>query len=121
MKHYLINGCIHTGSCSKVIFYEILNEQEYRFYMQVKLRLKRLDMQLDLLTTVNILQFEPIEISDMDYSILNRYKPKGALYPTSELYEYLIVKAEEFNIELPEWISEITDEQLIKVVDAIAK
>lgn len=119
MKHYLINDYI--DNCPKITFYELLSEAEYRFYMQVKLKLHKLDVHLGEFLTYNVLQFEPKEISDIEYSILDKYEPKGSYYPTSELTEYLLNKAEEVGVELPARISEITDEQLMEVINAITK
>lgn len=120
MKHYLINDYIDDGTNPKVAFYEILSEDEFRFYIQVKLKLHELVIPFENFFNINILQFEPREISDIEYSILNKYEPKGTYYPSSMLSEYLIIHAKRFGIKLPEWTSEITDEQLMKVVNAIA-
>lgn len=121
MKHFLINDYIDNGTGPKIAFYEILSEDEFRFYIQVKLKLHKLVIPFENFCNIDILQFEPREISDIEYSILDKYEPKGTYYPSSMLSEYLIIHAERFGIELPEWTSEITDEQLMKVVDAIAK
>ena len=121
MKFYLINDYIDRRNHPKIVFYELLDEKEYRFYIQTKLKLHELVIPFENFFNINILQFEPREISDIEYSILNKYEPKGTYYPSSMLLEYLIIQAKRFGIKLPERTSEITDEQLMEVVNAIAK
>lgn len=118
MKHYLINDFLEESP--KVCFYELLGEKEYRLYMFAKLNLKELEIWGPT-ADFNVLQFEPIEISDIEYSILNKHEPRGCYYPFTYLVTYLIDKAEDLDIQLPEFISEITDEQLMDIIDAIAK
>lgn len=68
----------------------------------------------------DILQFEPREISDIEYSVLDKYEPKGYYYVLTYLTQYLIDHAEDLDIELPEFISQITNEQLIQVIDGLS-
>lgn len=116
MKHYLINDFLDESP--KVCFYELLNEGEYRLF--AKLNLKSLEIWGPT-ADFDVLQFEPIEVSDIEYSILDKYEPKGCYCPLTYLITYLIDKAEDLDIQLPEFISEITNEQLMDVIDAIAK
>ena len=74
MKHYLINDFLDESS--KVCFYELLDEREYRLYMFAKLNLKSLEIWGPT-ADFDVLQFEPIEVSDIEYSILSKYEPKG--------------------------------------------
>lgn len=113
MKHYLINDFLDEDP--KVCFYELLDENAYRLYMFAKLNLKSIEMWGPT-ADFDVLQFEPIEISDIEYSILNKYEPKGCYYPFTYLITYLIDKAEDLGIQLPEFISEITDEQLMDII-----
>ena len=117
MKHYLINYFLDESP--KVCFYELLDEEEYRLYMFAKLNLKSLEIWGPT-ANFDVLQFEPVEVSDIEYSILGKYKPKGCYCPLTYLITYLIDKAEDLDIQLPEFISEITNEQLMDVIDAIA-
>ena len=118
MKHYLINDFL--DEFPKVCFYELLDEREYRLYMFAKLNLKSLEIWGPT-ADFDVLQFEPIEVSDIEYSILSKYEPKGCYYPLTYLITYLIDRAKDLDIQLPEFISEITNEQLMDVIDGIAK
>ena len=71
MKHYLINDFLDESP--KVCFYELLDEREYRLYMFAKLNLKSLEIWGPA-ADFDVLQFEPIEVSDMAINWLdNRY------------------------------------------------
>ena len=118
MKHYLINDFLDKSP--KVCFYELLDEGEYRLYMFAKLNLKSLEI-CGPTADFDVLQFEPVEVSDIEYSVLGKYEPKGCYCPLTYLITYLIDKADDLDIQLPEFISEITNEQLIDVIDAITK
>lgn len=119
MKHYLINDFEFTNDGVKKVFYELLNEDEYRLYMYAKLHLKKLEIDSPY-EHFNVLQFEPIEISDIEYSVLDKYEPKGCYYILAYLIQDLIDKAEDVGIELPEYTSQITDEQLMQVIDELS-
>ena len=119
MKHYLIND-FFLGESHKVCFYELLDEGEYRLYMYAKLHLKKFKVWATY-ADFDVLQFEPVEVSDIEYSVLDKYEPKGCYYPLTYLITYLIDKAKDLDIQLPEFISEITNEQLMDVINEIAK
>lgn len=117
MKHYLINDFLNESPT--VCFYELLDEGEYRLYMFAKLNLKSLEIWGPT-ADFDVLQFEPVEVSDIEYSILDKYKPKGCYCPSTYLITYLIDKAEDLDIQLPEFTSEITNKQLMDIIDVIA-
>ena len=78
--------------------------------MFAKLNLKSLEIWGPT-ANFDVLQFEPVEVSDIEYSVLGKYKPKGCYCPLTYLITYLIDKAEDLDIQLPEFSSEITNEQ----------
>lgn len=119
MKHYLINDFEYLGENTKICFYELLDESEYRLYMYAKLHLKSLEIWGPI-ADLDILQFEPRELSDIEYPILDKYEPRGCYYVLTYLIQYLIDTAEDVDIELPEYISQITDEQLMEVIDELS-
>lgn len=119
MKHYLINDFIYKGEY-KLVFFETLKEDEYRLYMYAKLHLRKAKYNNIHLPNIDFLQFEPIEISDIEYSILDNIEPRGTYYPTSYLYCYLSDKADELGIKLPENWSDITDKQLMEIIDELS-
>lgn len=132
MKHYLINTSVDWCDEFDMPFYELLDEDMYRIYMYAKLKLG------DAFTTkgfgsneaweyevfqgreygLDLLQFEPVELSDIEYSIIKDHMPIGTLDIYDDLLEYLEDKA---LLEDSENIYEMTSEQVMKVIDAIAK
>ncbi len=132
MKHYLINTSVDWCDEFDMPFYELLDEDMYRIYMYAKLKLG------DAFTTkgfgsneaweyevfqgqeygLDLLQFEPVELSDIEYSIIKDHMPIGTLDIYDDLLEYLGDKA---LLEDSENIYEMTSEQVMKVIDAIAK
>ena len=126
MKHYLINTSVDWCDEFDMPFYELLDENMYRIYMYAKLKLGsaithkffgtnegwEYDYGLDLL------QFEPIEITDIEYSVIKNHLPVGTLDIMDDLLNYLENRA---NLKDSEDIYKMTPEQVMKVIDAIAK
>lgn len=126
MKHYLINTSVDWADEFDVPFYELLDEDMYRIYMYAKLKLGsavtdkffgtnegwEYDCGLDLL------QFEPIEITDIEYSVIKNHLPVGTLDIKDDLLNYLENRV---NLEDSEDIYKMTPEQVMKIIDAIAK
>lgn len=126
MKHYLINTSVNWADEFDVPFYELLDEDMYRIYMYAKLKLGsavtdkffgtnegwEYDCGLDLL------QFEPEEITDIEYSVIKNHLPVGTLDVMDDLLNYLENRV---NLEDSEDIYKMTPEQVMKIIDAIAK
>ena len=126
MKHYLINYSVDWCDEFDMPFYELLDENMYRIYMYAKLKLGsavtdkffgtnegwEYDCGLDLL------QFEPVEITDIEYSVIKNHLPVGTLDIMDDLLNYLENRA---NLKDSEDIYKMTPEQVMKVIDAIAK
>lgn len=126
MKHYLINDSVNWADEFDVPFYELLDEDMYRIYMYAKLKLGsaitdkffgtnegwEYDYGLDLL------QFEPVEITDIEYSVIKDHLPVGTLDIMDDLFSYLEDRA---NLEDSEDIYKMTPEQVMKIIDAIAE
>lgn len=126
MKHYLINTSVDWADEFDVPFYELLDENMYRIYMYAKLKLGsavtdkffgtnegwEYDCGLDLL------QFEPVEITDIEYSVIKNHLPVGTLDVMDDLLNYLENRV---NLEDSEDIYKMTPEQVMKIIDAIAK
>ena len=126
MKHYLINTSVDWADEFDVPFYELLDEDMYRIYMYAKLKLGsavtdkffgtnegwEYDCGLDLL------QFEPVEITDIEYSVIKNHLPVGTLDVMDDLLNYLEDRAD---LKDSEDIYKMTPEQVMKVIDAIAK
>lgn len=126
MKHYLINTSVDWADEFDMPFYELLNEDMYRIYMYAKLKLGsavtdkffgtnegwEYDCGLDLL------QFEPVEITDIEYSVIKNHLPVGTLDVMDDLLNYLENRV---NLEDSEDIYKMTPEQVMKIIDAIAK
>lgn len=126
MKHYLINTSVDWADEFDVPFYELLDEDMYRIYMYAKLKLGsavtdkffgtnegwEYDCGLDLL------QFEPEEITDIEYSVIKNHLPVGTLDIKDDLLNYLENRA---NLKDSEDIYKMTPEQVMKIIDAIAK
>ena len=131
MKHYLINTSVDWCDEFDMPFYELLDENMYRIYMYAKLKLG------DAFTTkgfgtneaweyevyqgreygLDLLQFEPVELSDIEYSIIKDHMPVGTLDIYDDLLDYLanLLCQETKNI------CKMTPEQLMQIIDAIAK
>lgn len=120
MKHYLINDFECIDNNMKICYYELLDEDDYRLYIYAKLHLKKLEVWAAY-ADFDVLQFEPVEISDIEYSILDKHEPKGCYHVLTYLIQYLIDNAEDLDIQLPEYISQITNEQLMQVIDELAQ
>ena len=126
MKHYLINTSVDWADEFDVPFYELLDEDMYRIYMYAKLKLGsavtdkffgtnegwEYDCGLDLL------QFEPVEITDIEYSVIKNHLPVGTLDIMDDLLNYLGDRA---NLKDSEDIYKMTPEHVMKIIDAIAK
>ena len=126
MKHYLINTSVDWADEFDVPFYELLDEDMYRIYMYAKLKLGsavtdkffgtnegwEYDCGLDLL------QFEPVEITDIEYSVIKNHLPIGTLDVMDDLLNYLENRV---NLEDSEDIYKMTPEQVMKIIDGIAK
>lgn len=126
MKHYLINTSVDWADEFDVPFYELLDENMYRIYMYAKLKLGsavtdkffgtnegwEYDCGLDLL------QFEPVEITDIEYSVIKNHLPVGILDVMDDLLNYLENRV---NLEDSKDIYKMTPEQVMKIIDAIAK
>ena len=126
MKHYLINTSVDWADEFDMPFYELLDEDMYRIYMYAKLKLGsavtdkffgtnegwEYDCGLDLL------QFEPVEITDIEYSVIKNHLPVGTLDVMDDLLNYLENRV---NLKDSEDIYKMTPEQVMKVIDAIAK
>ena len=126
MKHYLINTSVDWADEFDMPFYELLDEDMYRIYMYAKLKLGsavtdkffgtnegwEYDCGLDLL------QFEPVEITDIEYSVIKNHLPVGTLDIMDDLRNYLENRV---NLKDSEDIYKMTPEQVMKIIDAIAK
>lgn len=126
MKHYLINYSVDWCDEFDMPFYELLDEDMYRIYMYAKLKLGsavtdkffgtnegwEYDCGLDLL------QFEPEEITDIEYSVIKNHLPVGTLDVMDDLLNYLENRV---NLKDSEDIYKMTPEQVMKIIDAIAK
>lgn len=126
MKYYLINTSVNWADEFDVPFYELLDEDMYRIYMYAKLKLGsavtdkffgtnegwEYDCGLDLP------QFEPVEITDIEYSVIKNHLPVGTLDIKDDLLNYLENRV---NLEDSEDIYKMTPEQVMKIIDAIAK
>lgn len=126
MKHYLINTSVDWADEFDVPFYELLDEDMYRIYMYAKLKLGsavtdkffgtnegwEYDCGLDLL------QFEPVEITDIEYSVIKNHLPVGTLDVMDDLLNYLEDRAD---LKDSEDIYKMTPEQVMKIIDAITK
>ena len=126
MKHYLINTSVDWADEFDMPFYELLDEDMYRIYMYAKLKLGsavtdkffgtnegwEYDCGLDLL------QFEPVEITDIEYSVIKNHLPVGTLDIMDDLLNYL---EDRVDLEDSEDIYKMTPEQVMKIIDAITK
>ena len=67
---------------------------------------------------MHLLQFEPEEITDIEYSVIKNHLPIGTLDVTDDLLNYLEDRAD---LEDSEDIYKMTPEQVMKIIDAITK
>lgn len=132
MKHYLINSSVDWCDEFDMPFYELLDENMYRIYMYAKLKLGSAFTTKGFGSNeaweyeicqgreygLDLLQFEPVELSDIEYSIIKDHMPIGTLDIYDDLLEYLEDKA---LLEDSEDICEMTPEQVMKIIDGIAK
>lgn len=124
MKHYLINASINWADEFDVPFYELLDEDMYRIYMYAKLKLGSAITYKFFGTNegweygLDLLQFEPEEITDIEYSVIKNHLPIGTLDVIDDLLNYLENRV---NLEDSEDIYKMTPEQLMDVIDAIAE
>lgn len=127
MKHYLINAGVDWADEFDVPIYEILNEEEYRIYMYAKNKLGSLyidkyfgsnegwDYYKDIDGTeygFDILQFIPQEISDIEYSIIQKCFPQG----TIDIIDDLIYRFLDYN-NIKDSDIDITLENLKPIID----
>ena len=126
MKHYLINDSVNWADEFNVPFYELLDEDMYRIYMYAKLKLGSAITDKFFGTNegweyddgLDLLQFEPIEITDIEYSVIENHLPVETLDVMDDLLNYLENRV---NLKDSEDIHEMTPEQVMKIIDAIAK
>ena len=126
MKHYLINDSVNWADEFDVPFYELLDEDMYRIYMYAKLKLGSAITDKFFGTNegweyddgLDLLQFEPIEITDIEYSVIENHLPVETLDVMDDLLNYLENRV---NLKDSEDIHEMTPEQVMKIIDAIAE
>ena len=132
MKHYLINDSVNWADEFDVPFYELLDEDMYRIYMYAKLKLGsafttkgfgsneawEYEVYQGREHGLDLLQFEPVEITDIEYSVIKDHLPVGTLDIMDDLFSYL---EDRINLEDSEDIYKMTPEQVMKIIDAIAE
>ena len=124
MKHYLINTSVDWADEFDVPFYELLDEDMYRIYMYAKLKLGSAITYKFFGTNegweygLDLLQFEPVEITDIEYSVIKNHLPIGTLDVMDDLLNYLENRV---NLKDSEDIYKMTPEQVMKIIDGIAK
>ncbi len=132
MKHYLINYSVDWCDEFDMPFYELLDEDMYRIYMYAKLKLGNAFTTKGFGTNeaweyevykgqeygLDLLQFEPVELSDIEYSVIKDHLPIGTLDVTDDLLNYL---EDQGDLKDSEDIYEMTPEQVMKIIDAIAE
>ena len=126
MKHYLINDSVNWADEFDVPFYELLDEDMYRIYMYAKLKLGSAITDKFFGTNegweyddgLDLLQFEPIEITDIEYSVIENHLPVETLDVMDDLLNYLENRV---NLKDSEDIHEMTPEQVMIIIDAIAR
>ena len=67
---------------------------------------------------MHLLQFEPEEITDIEYSVIKNHLPIGTLDVMDDLLNYLEDRAD---LKDSEDIYKMTPEQVMKIIDAITK
>lgn len=98
------------------------NSQILKNYLNIKITLYKLasalieDWEYD--CGLDLLQFEPVEITDIEYSVIKNHLPVGTLDVMDDLLNYLENRV---NLEDSEDIYKMTPEQVMKIIDAIAK
>ena len=123
MKHYLINYSVDWCDEFDMPFYELLDEDMYRIYMYAKLKLGSAVTDKFFGTNegweygLDLLQFEPVEITDIEYSVIKNHLPIGTLDVMDDLLNYLENRV---NLEDSEDIYKMTPEQVMKIIDGIA-
>ena len=119
MKHYLINYSVDRGDGRVIHFYELLDENMYRIYMYAKLKLGsafttkgfgsneawEYEIYQGREYGLDLLQFEPVELSDIEYSVIKNHLPIGTLDVMDDLLNYLENRA---NLEDSEDIYKMT-------------
>lgn len=125
MKHYLINASENWADEFDVPIYEILNEEEYRIYMYAQNKLGHLyitkffgtnegwEYCIDEYGTedgFDVLQFTPQEISDIEYSIIQKYFPRDVVGIMDDLIYVLLEDIEDNDLD-------ITLENLKPIID----
>ena len=132
MKHYLINYSVDWCDEFDMPFYELLDEDMYRIYMYAKLKLGSAFTTKGFGTNeaweyevcqgreygLDLLQFEPVELSDIEYSVIKDHLPIGTLDVTDDLLNYL---EDQGDLKDSEDIYKMTPEQVMKIIDAIAE
>lgn len=132
MKHYLINTSVDWCDEFEMPFYELLDEDMYRIYIYAKLKLGSAfttkgfgsneawvyEVYQGQEYGLDLLQFEPEEITDIEYFVIKDHLPVGTLNIMDDLLDYLENKA---NLKDSEDIYEMTPEQVMKIIDGIAK
>lgn len=132
MKHYLINTSVDWCDEFEMPFYELLDENMYRIYIYAKLKLGsafttkgfgsneawEYEVHQDREYGLDLLQFEPVELSDIEYSVIKSHMPVGTLDIYDDLLEYIEVNT---SLEDNKNVYKMTPEQVMKVIDAIAK
>lgn len=132
MKHYLINTSVDWCDEFEMPFYELLDEDMYRIYIYAKLKLGSAFTTKSFCSNeawvyevyqgqeygLDLLQFEPEEITDIEYFVIKDHLPVGTLNIMDDLLDYLENKA---NLKDSEDIYEMTPEQVMKIIDGIAK
>ena len=127
MKHYLINYSVDWCDEFDMPFYELLDE-----YMYAKLKLGSAFTTKGFGTNeaweyevcqgreygLDLLQFEPVELSDIEYSVIKNHLPIGTLDVTDDLLYYLEDRGD---LKDSEDIYKMTPEQVMKIIDAIAE
>lgn len=131
MKHYLINDSVDWCDEFDMPFYELLDENMYRIYMYAKLKLGsafatkgfgtneawEYELYEEQEYGLDLLQFEPEELSDIEYSIIKDHMPVGTLDIYDDLLDYLANSL----CQETKNIRKMTPEQLMQIIDAIAK
>ena len=124
MKHYLINASVDWCDEFDMPFYELLDKNMYRIYMYAKLKLGSAITYKFFGTNegweygLDLLQFEPVEITDIEYSVIKNHLPIGTLDVMDDLLKYLENRV---NLEDSEDIYKMTPKQVMDVIDAITK
>ena len=131
MKHYLINDSVDWCDEFDMPFYELLDEDMYRIYIYAKIKLGSAFTTKGFGSNeaweyevyegeeygLDLLQFEPEELSDIEYSIIKDHMPISTLGIYDDLLDYLANSL----CQETKNIRKMTPEQLMEIIDAIAK